>query len=216
MPLPTTTIDVFSDVVCPWCYLGKHRLARAIALVEDREVTVRWHPFRLDPTIPPEGIDRDAYLTRKFGSVAAVDAAHQRITEMGKALGITYRFDLIGRSPDTTDAHRLTRWAAADGLQDAMVERLFAAYFAEGRDIGDRAVLAALAAEVGVTGDIAARLASDAGRDAINAEIAEAHRIGINAVPCFVIDRRLGVMGAQTPDVLVAAIRQSAAMPVTA
>jgi predicted DsbA family dithiol-disulfide isomerase len=216
MPLPVTTIDVFSDVVCPWCYLGKHRLAQAIALVKDREVVVRWHPFRLDPTIPPEGIDRDVYLTRKFGSVAAVDASHQRIAEMGKALGIAYRFDLIRRLPDTTDAHRLTRWAAADGLQDAMVERLFAAYFAEGRDIGDRTVLVELATEVGLSGDIAARLASDADREAINAEIAEAQRIGVNAVPCFVIDRRLGVMGAQTPDVLVSAIRQSAAMPAVA
>ena len=213
MTLPVTSVDVFSDVVCPWCYLGKHRLARAIATLGDRVVTVRWHPFRLDATIPPEGIPRETYLSRKFPDRAALDLSHQRLTEMGAAEGIAYRFEDISRSPDTTDAHRLIRWAAGDNRQEQMVERLFAAYFSDGRDIGDRRVLADLAAEEGLGDGIMERLATDAGRDAINAEVAEAHRLGINAVPCFVIDHRFGVMGAQSPEVLADAIRQAATQP---
>src|SRR5665213_2860918 len=109
MPL-TTTLEVFSDVVCPWCYLGKRRLARALAAMPGRKVTVRWLPFLLDPTIPPQGLDRNEYIAKKFGSADAIEPAHQRLTEMGRAEGIDYRFDLIARSPNTIDAHRLVRW----------------------------------------------------------------------------------------------------------
>jgi predicted DsbA family dithiol-disulfide isomerase len=142
MTQPALTIDVVSDVVCPWCYLGKRRLEQALALMPDRDTTVRWRPFRLDPTIPPEGIDREDYLTRKFGSLEAVADSHQRLTEIGQAEGITYRFDAITRAPNTVNAHRLARWASAENRQDAMVERLFAAYFSEGLDVGDNAVVA--------------------------------------------------------------------------
>ena len=149
MSAEPVTIDVISDVVCPWCYLGKRRLARAIGLLPEIQFVVRWRPFRLDPTIPPEGVAREDYLTAKFGSIEALDESHRQLTERGREEGIDYRFDRITRSPNTVDAHRLVRWAGAEGVQDDMVERLFAAYFSEGLDIGDPAVLAALSEDVG-------------------------------------------------------------------
>jgi predicted DsbA family dithiol-disulfide isomerase len=208
------SIDVVSDVVCPWCYLGKRRLEAALDLLPDTPVAVRWMPFRLDPTIPRQGIGREAYLTRKFGSITAVGDVHRRLTQMGRAEGIDYRFEAITRSPNTVDAHRLIRWAGPEGRQDAMVERLFAAYFTEGLDIGDAGVLVRLAAEAGIAyGDIAARLASDLDSADVAAEIDNAQRIGVTGVPCFIIDRRYGVMGAQPPDSLARAIAQASAEP---
>jgi predicted DsbA family dithiol-disulfide isomerase len=211
MAAPVTTLDVFSDVVCPWCYLGKRRLERALAALPARTALVTWRAYRLDPTIPRQGIDRDAYISRKFGSLATIESAHQRLTEMGRSEGIDYRFDLIKRSPNTLDAHRLIRWAAEEGRQETVVERLFAAYFTQGRDVGDRAVLTAIAAEAGLSGDVAARLETDDDLDAVEEEIKTAYGIGITGVPCFVVDRRLGIMGAQTPDVILDAIRQAEA-----
>jgi len=211
MTQPALTIDVVSDVVCPWCYLGKRRLEQALTLTPDREITVRWRPFRLDPTIPAEGIDRETYLTRKFGSLEAVADSHRRLTEMGRAEGIAYRFDAITRAPNTVNAHRLVHWAAAEDRQDAMVERLFAAYFSEGLDVGDDDVLARLAGEAGLDGDIAARLAGQEDRDAVTAEVENAYRIGVSGVPCFILDRRYAVVGAQSAEVLVEAMTQAAA-----
>jgi predicted DsbA family dithiol-disulfide isomerase len=203
-------IDVISDVVCPWCYLGKRRLARAVGLIPEVHIAIRWRPFRLDPTIPPEGIARSDYLTTKFGSVEALDESHRQLTERGRAEGIDYHFDRITRSPNTVDAHRLVLWAAADGAQEDMVERLFAAYFSEGLDIGDTAVLASLAEDVGLDGaTVAARLAGDDGRATVIAEIENAYRIGVSGVPCFVIDHRLAVTGAHPSEVLVQAIEQA-------
>jgi predicted DsbA family dithiol-disulfide isomerase len=147
-PQNAVSIDVISDVVCPWCYLGKRRLERALDQLPSLEFVVRWHPFRLDPTIPPGGIDRREYLARKFGSVEAIAPAHANLTALGEREGISFRFDLITRSPNTVDAHRLVRWASFAGLGEAMVERLFSAYFIEGVDVGDRLALADLAAEV--------------------------------------------------------------------
>ena len=144
------TVDVVSDVACPWCYLGKRRLEKAVTLVPEIAVNVRWRPYRLDPTIPPEGMDRTAYVVRKFGSVEALDAAHARLEGYGRAEGIDYRFDRITRSADTTNAHRLIRWAATEDKEDDIVERLFFAYFSEGLDIGSAAVLTAIAAETGM------------------------------------------------------------------
>jgi predicted DsbA family dithiol-disulfide isomerase len=206
-----TIIDVYSDVVCPWCYLGKRRLERALGMISGRTLQVSWRPFRLDPTIPPEGIDRATYITRKFGDAAAIEPAHQRLAAMGRAEGIDYRFDRIARAPNTVDAHRLVRWAGEAGLQESVVERLFAAYFTEGRDVGDRAVLSAIAAEAGMGDDVEGRLAGDEDRELVLAEIDSAYRMGITGVPCFVVDRRLGVMGAQMPEAILDAIRQAEA-----
>ncbi len=206
------TIDVISDVVCPWCYLGKRRLRRAVDMVPEIQVIVRWRPFRLDPTIPPEGVAREDYLTAKFGSIQALDESHRQLSMRGRDEGITYNFDRITRSPNTLDAHRLVRWAAAAGVQDDMVERLFAAYFSEGLDVGDAAVLADLAAHVGLDGEVTAgRLASDEDRELVVAEIENANRIGVSGVPCFIIDRRLAVTGAHPAEVLAQAIEQAVA-----
>ncbi|KAB2866439.1 MAG: DsbA family oxidoreductase [Bauldia sp.] len=208
-PLP---IDVVSDVVCPWCYLGKRRLAAGLDLAPEIAATVRWLPFRLDPTIPPEGIDRRTYLERKFGSLEAVAASHAALTESGAAVGINFRFDRITRSPNTIDAHRLVRWAEPAGRQDAVVERLFRAYFTEGADIGDRAVLAMLAGEAGLDAtEAAVRLDTADDRTEVEAEIEHAYRIGVTGVPCFILGGRAAVMGAQPAATLAAAIRDVAA-----
>jgi predicted DsbA family dithiol-disulfide isomerase len=205
------TLDVFSDVVCPWCYLGKRRLERGLALVPELDVSVRWRPFQLDSTIPPGGIERRVYLERKFGSLDGIAATHRRMTEMGAAEGIDYHFERIERSPNTLDAHRVIRWAATAGHEEATVERLFRAYFSEGLDIGDHAVLARLAAEAGLDGPaVASRLATDEDREAVAGEIAEAYRIGVTGVPCFVITSRYAVMGAQAPETIAHALRSVA------
>jgi predicted DsbA family dithiol-disulfide isomerase len=209
MTKPDLTVDVVSDVACPWCYLGKRRLERALDLVSDLAVAVRWRPYRLDPTIPPEGIDRKEYIIGKFGSLEAIEPAHERLVAYGRDEGIDYHFERITRSANTIDAHRLIRWADAVGLADAVVERLFAAYFSEGLDIGDKTVLAALAGEAGLDADaIAARLASGEDRDAVAREIDEAYRIGVTGVPCFIFDQKYAVMGAQAAETIADAIRQ--------
>jgi predicted DsbA family dithiol-disulfide isomerase len=206
------TIDVVSDVVCPWCYLGKRRLEKALTIVSEVPTVVRWRPYRLDPTIPPEGIDRKDYIIGKFGSLEAIEPAHERLTAYGKAEGIDYHFERIERSANTIDAHRLIRWAAAAGLQEAMVERLFAAEFTEGKDVGSIPVLAALAGEVGLDAEaIARRLASDEDRAEVIAEVENATRIGVTGVPCFILDGRYAVMGAHPAESLAAAIRDALA-----
>jgi predicted DsbA family dithiol-disulfide isomerase len=205
------TLDVFSDVVCPWCYLGKHRLERGLALVPELDVAVRWRPFQLDSTIPQGGIERRVYLERKFGGAEAIAPTHRRMTEMGAAEGIEFHFERIQRSPNTLDAHRVIRWAAAEGHEEATVEGLFRAYFSEGLDIGDHAVLSRLAVETGLDESmVASRLATDEDREAVADEVAEANRIGVTGVPCFVIASRYAVMGAQAPETIARAVRSLA------
>jgi predicted DsbA family dithiol-disulfide isomerase len=213
----TITVEIISDVVCPWCYVGKRRFAGAMELVPEFDISVRWRPFRLDPTIPREGIAREAYLSNKFGSVEAIGPMHRKLAEMGAAEGVDFRFDRIARSPNTVDAHRLIRWARVEGVEDAMVERLFRAYFTDGDDIGAPDVLADIAAAAGLAVEsVAERLASDEDRAAVEAEINEAYRIGVSAVPCFIIDQTYAVMGAQAPETIAAAIRQTAEQQATA
>lgn len=209
LPLP---IDVVSDVVCPWCFLGKRRLETALRAVADIEVEVRWRPFQLDPSIPAGGVDRADYLHRKFGDPARVDAIHAQLRDLGAAVGITFAFDAIARTPNTLDAHRLIRWATVEGVQDAVVERLFRLYFEEGADLGDPAVLAGAADGAGMNGAVALRLlAGDADREEVVAEIEQARRIGVTGVPCMILDGRYAVMGAQEPATLANAIAQVAA-----
>jgi predicted DsbA family dithiol-disulfide isomerase len=211
MTRSSVSVEVVSDVACPWCFLGKRRLERAVALLPDLDVAIHWRPYRLDPTIPPEGMDRRDYVARKFGSLDALDSAHARLEEFGRAEGIDYRFDLITRSADTTDAHRLVRWANESGLEDAMVERLFAAYFSEGQDIGDKTILARLADDVGLQPvAIAKRLTSDEDRSVVEAEIDAVYRIGVSGVPTFIIDGRYGIVGAHPAETIASGIRQAA------
>jgi predicted DsbA family dithiol-disulfide isomerase len=212
MNAKSLTIDVVSDVVCPWCYLGKRRLEHALTLVPDVDVTVRWRPYQLDPTVPPEGMSRSDYIVKKFGSLDALDAAHQRLATFGKAEGIDYRFEEMPRAANTINAHRLVRFATEAGKQADVVERLFAANFTQGRDIGNLDTLADIAAEAGLDrAAMARRLATDEGRPEVLAEIQDAYRIGVSGVPTFILAERYGVVGAQSAEALADAIRQAVA-----
>ncbi|WP_426130304.1 DsbA family oxidoreductase [Pararhizobium sp. PWRC1-1] len=209
-------IDVVSDVVCPWCYLGKARLDQAIANVAaDILVTVNWRPYQLNPDLPPEGVDHKAHLAAKLGGQAAVDRAHEMLAGLGEQDGITFDFDAVKISPNTLDAHRLIRWALTEGgdTQSEVASLLFKANFEEGRNIGDHTVLLDIAAEAGLDRTvIAALLASDADKDAVSEEIDMARGMGVTGVPCFIIDSKYAVMGAQSVEVLEDALRDIAKM----
>lgn len=200
-------IDVVSDTICPWCFIGKRRLERALAARPDVAFDVRWRAYRLDPGVPREGVDRKAYLAAKFGSDPRAKASGQAIREMGKGEGIAFAFDDINRTPNTLDSHRLVHWADAAGAQDDVVERLFRAYFEQGRDIGDAAVLSAVAGEAGMDADQVARLlADDTDRERIEREDALAHEMGISGVPTFIFANKYAISGAYDPDKLVKVI----------
>jgi predicted DsbA family dithiol-disulfide isomerase len=203
------TIDVVSDVVCPWCYLGEKRLEAALA-EEPQPVQVRWRPYQLDPTIPEGGLDRAEYMAKKFGRDGRLQSIHDNLTRLGAELGVSFAFDRIKRSPNTLDAHRLIRWALSAGVQARVVDRLFEAYFVEGRDIGDRGVLREIAGECGLEAKLTEKLlAEGADVDLVREEIAQAQSIGVSGVPFFIFAGRLGVPGAQEPSVLRRAIAQA-------
>jgi predicted DsbA family dithiol-disulfide isomerase len=199
-------IDVISDVVCPWCYLGKRKLDAAMKQVEAFTYDVRWRPFQLDPTIPPEGIARAEYMSRKFGP-EKIAAIHARLEEAGQEEGLSFAFDKITRSPNTLDAHRLIRWAQPIGKQSDIVERLFNLYFVEGQDIGDRNVLIAVARQAGLDVDLITRLFVE-GVDIVpvQEEMSTAARMGISGVPFFIFGGKYAVSGAQPVDALVGVI----------
>lgn len=203
------TIDVVSDVVCPWCFVGKKRLEAALAMAPDIDVEIHWRPYQLDATIPKGGMDRKEYLTRKFGPDGAANM-NGRLAGVGQEVGIPFAFDKIERSPNTLDAHRLLRWAQMAGTQDAVKERLFQLYFIEGKDIGDHKVLADVAAENGLERAVVERLLEGtADEDEVKSEIETAQKIGVTGVPFFIFNSKLGVSGAQSPEVLVSAMRQA-------
>lgn len=208
----TLTIDVVSDVCCPWCYLGKRRLDKALAELGDLDLTVTYRPYQLDPTIPAEGYDRKAYMAAKFPDAGQLRAVHDRLAEFGRADGINYDFDAIEKAPNSLDAHRTLRWALAEGRQAELKERLMSLYWTKGADIGDIAVLAAAAATVGMDGAaVARRLNSDEDRAAVQDEIASYQRMGVRGVPTFIFDSKYAVSGAQEVATLVASIRDVAA-----
>jgi predicted DsbA family dithiol-disulfide isomerase len=205
----TLTIDIVSDVVCPWCYVGEKRLEAALA-EEPQPVQVRWRPYQLDPTIPEGGLDRAEYLAKKFGRSGRLQSIQDNLTRLGAELGVPFAFDKIKRSPNTLDAHRLIRWASSAGVQARVVDRLFEAYFVAGRDIGDRGVLSEIAGECGLEGALVEKLLTEgADVDLVREEIAEAQSIGVSGVPFFIFAGRLGVPGAQEPSVLRQAIAQA-------
>ncbi|MER8752090.1 DsbA family protein [Mesorhizobium sp. M1050] len=208
------TVDVVSDVVCPWCFIGQKRLDKAIAAVGDIDVHIRWRPFQLDPTIPPQGKNRHEYMLAKFGSDVRIREIHDRIEPLGEAEGISFAFDAIKVAANTLDAHRLIRWAGAAGeaVQNRLVRRLFQLNFEEGANIGDRGVLTEAAREAGMDASVVATLLpTEADVEAVRTEIATASRMGITGVPCFLLEDRYAVMGAQDADTLADAIRQVAA-----
>lgn len=207
-------IDVVSDVVCPWCYLGQKRLDNAVAAVPEIDIAVNWRPFQLDPTIPDEGLDRQEYMQRKFGDLSRLHDAHARLDTLGAVEGIDFAFDAITVSPNTLDAHRVIRWAGSAGaeVQNRLVRALFSLYFERGENIGDHAVLAAAAGKAGMDRAVVeSMLAAGADREAVAEEAATASRMGITGVPCFLFEGKYAVMGAQEVASLVDAIRQIAA-----
>ncbi len=206
-PVAPLTIDVVSDVVCPWCYVGKRRLEQALALRPGRLVELRFRPFQLDATIPPEGLDRQDYMRKKFGSLERLVEAHTRLEAIGVSEGIDFHFKDIKRSPNTLDAHRLIGLAQGFGAQDKIVEALFDAYFVRGLDIGDRGVLADIAAEAGLDReDVLEFLDSGELADRVRREIETAQQLGIQGVPFFIFGGKYAVSGAEAPEVIADAM----------
>ena len=211
---PPLSIDVISDVVCPWCYIGKRRLEAALAQRTSGETRIRWLAFQLNPDIPAGGVERRGYLEQKFGGPDRARQIYARIKAAGDDIGIAFDFERIARQPNTVDAHRLTAWAQDidSSAADVLVERLFRAYFIEGVDIGEPETLATLAGAAGFDAAQArAWLASDAGRASVRAEEQRARALGVTGVPFFVFNQRLAVSGAQPPEVLLDAIGQAEA-----
>jgi predicted DsbA family dithiol-disulfide isomerase len=222
MPAPASTpapapdnalpIDVVSDVVCPWCFIGKRRLEKAIALNPDIAVTVRYRPYFLNPWVPRAGISRTEYLTTKFGSVERYKANAQRIVTAAREDGLAYNLDAIARQPNTLDCHRLIRWSGESGDPARMKQRLMELYFTEGADLSDSEVLVGAARDCGMDADrVRARLASDEDVESITAEAESAKTAGIDGVPCFILGGMLAVSGAQSPEYLADAIARAAA-----
>ena len=192
-------IDVFSDPICPWCFIGKRRMEKAIELNGlTGKVTVRWRAFQLNPGMPPDGMGRAEYLALKFGGGERAAQIYDSIRDTGDTVGIPFKFDLIKRTPNTIKAHRLIRYAGRSGLDGAVVETLFQRYFLEGHDIGDDEVLCDIAIAGGLDGDkIRAWLASGEDEDEIRGEHDYAVSLNIDGVPCFIIENRYAVVGAQ-------------------
>jgi predicted DsbA family dithiol-disulfide isomerase len=201
-------IDVISDTVCPWCFIGKRRLARAMAMRSAITFDVKWRPYRLDPTIPKGGTDRKAYMRAKFGTdPMKIVEMHKLIAAEGAKDGIEFDFAAIERRPDTLDSHRLIRWAEATGVQDEVVERLFISYFENGEDIGDIRVLADIADLCGMDGvEVAQMLEGDEDRVLVEREDQIAHEMGVTGVPAMIFGNRLAVSGAREPELLVSVI----------
>ena len=199
------TIDVVSDVVCPWCFVGKRRLEAVLR--QEGGVLVRWRPYQLDATIPAEGLDRKTYMRAKFRDETRIADAHARLTALGAEAGIAFDFEGIKRSPNTLDAHRLIRFADEAGVADAVVERLFTDYFERGRDIGDREILVAAGRDCGLDPDaLRARLATDEGAAETRREIEQAQKLGVSGVPFFIFASKFAVSGAQSEQVFAEAL----------
>jgi predicted DsbA family dithiol-disulfide isomerase len=203
------TVDVISDVICPWCFIGKRRLEKAIAAYCGA-VKVRWHPFQLNPTMPKEGISRREYRTKKFGSWERSMELDAKVIAVGMDEGIDFAFDRIERTPNTLDAHRLIWLADQNCVQDAVVEALFLACFTEGRDISNRQTLLDVVADAGLDlGNAEATLNSDEGMDAIKEAGELSRRHHVDGVPFFVIKDEIIVSSAQSPDTFLEAFKQA-------
>jgi predicted DsbA family dithiol-disulfide isomerase len=202
-------IDIVSDVVCPWCYIGKRRIEDALALVPDVPVEVHWRPFFLNPWVPREGIGREEYLTTKFGSVEAYKGIAGRVVAAASEEGLVYRPELVKRQPNTIDCHRLIHWAEANGKAAEMKQRLMELYFRDGGDLTDTDVLVQAAADCGLDAeDVRKRLATDEDVALVSGNAQEASDKGISGVPTFVFAQKYAVSGAQPADMLARAIRQ--------
>lgn len=194
-------IDIISDVVCPWCFIGKRRLEKAFALRPEIEPEITWRPFQLNPDLPAEGMPRADYIANKFGDPNHARRIYQTISEAGATVGISFAFDRIERSPNTRNAHRLIRFAGSLRRADAVVDRLFRAYFLDGRDLGDIETLVEIGVEAGIDGAASREmLTSEAGLNEVVADDRNARRLGVNAVPCFIFGGQYAISGAQEPE----------------
>ena len=204
-------IDMVSDVVCPWCFIGKRRLEKAIALKPEIPVEVRFRPYFLNPWVARDGISREDYLTTKFGSPERYRSIAQRVAQAAAAEGLTYELDKIKRQPNTLDCHRLILWAGESGNAGRMKQRLMDLYFTEGGDLTDRDVLVRAAADCGLDADLVRqRLAGDTDVARVEREAESAKEAGIEGVPCFIFGGLMAVSGAQAPEHLAQAIERAA------
>jgi len=201
-------LDILSDPICPWCYIGKTNLDAALAADPDHPFTVEWHPFQLNPTMPATGMDRRAYLEAKFGGQKGAMQVYGRIDTAAKAVGLDINWEGITKTPNTFAAHRLIHWAGIEGRQTPVVAAIFEAYFISGRDIGDTAVLVKIAAECGMDADATARLfASDSDTADLQKREAHSREMGVNSVPTFIVANQAVVSGAQPPEMWAEVIR---------
>ena len=200
-------LDIISDPICPWCYIGKTLLDQALAQRPDHPFEIEWHPFQLNPDMPAEGMDRRDYLETKFGGKDGAIRAYAPVLERAEAAGLTIDFAAIKRTPNTLDAHRLLHWAGIEGCQDRMAMALFQAYFNEGRDIGNPEVLADLADSLSLDGAMIQRLlATEADREDIRTRDAQFRQMGITGVPTFIVGGQHAVPGCQPTDLWVKVI----------
>jgi predicted DsbA family dithiol-disulfide isomerase len=204
-------IEIYSDVVCPWCFVGKRRLEWALGTAGyAQQAHIAWRPFQLNPTMPKEGMDRRVYLEAKFGGAEARLAMQERVAKAGEADGLVFAFDRIERTPNTFDAHRLIWFAGQQGCQDEITEALFQSYFTKGGEIGNLDSLAEIASDCGINREEVERfLSSDRAVQDVRAEEAIGHRLGVRGVPYFVLNGIISISGAQTPDIFVSALQQA-------
>ncbi|MBR9842388.1 MAG: DsbA family oxidoreductase [Rhodobacteraceae bacterium] len=204
-----TKLDILSDPICPWCYIGKIRLEKALAEVPDHPFTIEWHPFQLNPDMPRDGMDRRAYLEAKFGGKENAVKTYAEIDAHAREEGIELDFAAIQRTPNTLDAHRLIHWAGIENKQGAVVDALFAAYFREGRDIGDSEVLCDIADSVGLDAAVTARLLqTDEDVEMIQRRDAHSREMGVTSVPTFIVANQHAVPGAQPTDLWIRVISE--------
>lgn len=195
-------IDIISDTICPWCFIGKRRFERALALRPQDNLEIRWLPFQLNPTMPSEGMGRRQYLAAKFGGADRAERQYDRLRETGREVGIEFAFERIDTTPNTINSHRLIHFAQNIGKQALIVEALFQAYFFEGEDIGDVDVLTKIGTAAGLEAAALGRyLASDEDRSHIVGLDEKMRRIGISGVPCFIVEDEYAISGAQSPEI---------------
>lgn len=202
-------IDIISDIVCPWCLIGKRRLEKALAARPALDVTIHWRPYQLHGELPPEGMARAEMLVQKFGSIEGAAKIYQRVSQAGAEDGLVFNFDRITRAPNTLEGHLLIKWAGSAGCQDQVVEDLFTAYFVKGEDVSDRSVLLSVARSNGMDDALVEQLLDEGrDRDTISQEINAVRQMGVTGVPVFVFDKRHALSGAQPPDEIIAVLDQ--------
>lgn len=198
MSTPTVKLDILSDPICPWCFIGKTQLDKALRALPDHPFVIEWHPFQLNPDMPREGMDRRTYLEAKFGGQDGAVRAYAPVVEHAEKAGLSINFEAMQRTPNTLDAHRLIHWAGIEGLQGKAVDALFAAYFLEGRDIGDHEVLGDIADSIGMDAAVIRKLlATEADSQSIRDRDASSREMGVNSVPTFIVAGKHAVPGAQ-------------------